>query len=209
MKKLMFSAVALFVCVIMLSSYLSHPKSPAQKLDVPAIVSGEVVNVSNNETVLNSEKILESRFLNMLNHSSVYGDDLYYIEEIVSKSIISLLDFRSKENPSFIAEHYVADYIYNMYGIENIDFSALYNEFPKLEGYVYIVPQGVSGYEHIAQSVSKNEDGTYSVTTLAKLISHDGDSHFVECNTLFVANPKSIFGYNIVSSDFITDTGSA
>lgn len=209
MKKIMFSAVALFVSIVMLSSYLSQPKASTQKIEMPATTVSEVVNVSNNKTAIDSDKILESRFLNMLNHSSVYGDDLYYIEEIVSKSIISLLEFRDSENPSFIAEHYVADYIYNMYGIENIDFSTLYNEFPKLDGYVYILPQGVSGYEHIAQSVDKNEDGTYTVTTLAKFLSHDGESRYEQCKTLFVANPKSAFGYNIVSSDFLCDVVSA
>lgn len=209
MKKLIFSAIALCVSVVMLSSYLATPKASNEKIEISTAISGEVVNVSNNESAVDSDKILESRFLNMLNHSAVYGDDLYYLEEIVSKSVISLLEFRDSENPSFIAEHYVADYIYNMYGIENIDFSAIYHEFPTLEGYVYILPQGVTSYEHIAQSVVRNEDGTYTMLTTAKLTSHDGESRYEQCETLFVANPKSIFGYNIVSSDFLTDTISA
>ena len=48
------------------------------------------------------ENILNSRFLNMLNHNYVYGDGIGSVEAIVNNSIIALLDLRDKENEDYI-----------------------------------------------------------------------------------------------------------
>lgn len=151
------------------------------------------------------ENILNSRFLNMLNHNYVYGDDIGSVEAIVNNSIIALLDLRDKENEDYISEVFVAQYVYDMYGVQNIDFSSVSPEMFKKEGYVYILPRGYSEYEHSFVECIENEDGSMTVITDVSMVSHEGSELKGVCTTLMVKNKKSAFGYNIISSDIVFD----
>ena len=97
----------------------------------------------------------------------------------------------------------MADYLYNMYGVEVENLSSVNEGFPKKEGYVYIIPRGYTVYKHTIDSVKLNEDGSYTVTTDVIIDSHDGDEEG-KAVTLFVKNSDSRFGFNIISSDIIT-----
>ena len=157
-----------------------------------------VANVSKQDEGL---KVLEARFLNMLNHNFVYGEDFDSLDAIVNNSVIALLDLRDSEDESYIAQNFVADYVFNMYGIEIEDFSLVNAHLPQKEGYVYILPRGYSVYTHKMASVSVNEDGSYTVVTKVTSHSHDGTRETEFCKTLFVQNSASQFGYSIISSD--------
>ena len=74
---------------------------------------------------------------------------------------------------------------------------------PCTAGILYILPRGYDTYKHSIKSSTKNEDGTYTVTTNVVLDSHDGCEEG-KAVTLFVKNSDSQFGYNIISSDIIT-----
>jgi len=73
--------------------------------------------------------ILQTRFLNMLNHNYVYDDAIYSYEDMVNDSVIALLDMREDENSSYISQDIVNDYLYDMYGVTIDDFSEINKDF--------------------------------------------------------------------------------
>ena len=129
----------------------------------------------------------------------------YVSSEIVASRIVStFLVFNAAKTDSFIEESRVKDYLYNMYGVEVENLSSVNADFPKKDGYVYIIPRGYTVYKHEVASVRLNEDGSYTVTTNVTIDSHDSreDGKAV---TLFVKNNNSQFGFNIISSEIISD----
>ena len=196
MKKQIIKLISVVTIIIMLSltgisAAPAKSMAGAEDLQIPAP---------------KSEKVLEARFLNMLNHNYNYSDDFYLIENIINNSVIAKLDLRDSEDDSFISENYIADYIFDMYGIEVEDFSQVNSDFPKKQGYIYIIPRGYSEYEHSFVSAQKNEDGSYSVTTKITEYSHDSGEIVGTCKTLFVPNTESIYGFNIINSDIIDNS---
>lgn len=189
MKKTL-SAVIMLAVILICASFAS-----------PASIKSSAVRPEKPD---GSSSSLETRFLNMLNHNYVYGTDFNYADVIVNNSIIALLD--SKDSNGYVKESYVKSYVYNMYGIEIEDLSEFNSEFPSKDGYVYVVPRGYSTYKHSDASVSKNEDGTYTVTTDVTVTSHDG-TRVLKATSMFVKNDDSSFGFNILRSD-IVDTSS-
>ena len=151
------------------------------------------------ETAFDVDKVLESRFLNMLNHNYVYGDDFNDIEDIVNNSAVAHLN--CIDDDGYIDENILNNYLFDMYGFKLDDFSEINKEFGYKEGYVYILPRGFSLYEHKAVSLDKNEDGSLTFITDVIIKSHDDGPVKQSAKTVFVKNPLSIFGFNIVYSN--------
>ncbi len=148
--------------------------------------------------VMDNEKVLESRFLNMLNHNFVYSEAFYNDEDLVNDSALALLDL---VNDGFVEEAYLKDYIFNMYGKIYDDFSEYNAQAPKKDGYFYIIPRGYDLYEHTIASVTENEDGSYLVITNVIIDYHFGEKVEAVSTTLFLPNEESQFGFNILFSD--------
>lgn len=163
--------------------------------------SDNKVNASKPVTADRTE-VLKSRFLNMLNHNFAYGEALDYNEELVNCAALACLDMRDGD---FIAERYIKEYVFNMYGVDIEDFSGINAQFPKKEGFVYIVPRGFSVYKHSGAVISFNEDGTCTVTTVVTVNAHDGEALTGTAVTLFAKNGNSHFRYNIISSNLYFD----
>ena len=142
-----------------------------------------------------------ARFLNMLNHSFVYGEDFDDINTIVNNSTIALLDMADDEG--FINETYVAEYLNNMYGLTVDNLDQLNAELGYKEGFVFVIPRGYTTYEHRLVDITLNEDGTYTVVTKVSADSHDSGASNLTAVTHFVENSDSMFGYNIISSKLI------
>lgn len=196
MKKRFFNGTALMLVLLLSFSVLSvKPSAAGDSIKTKASVSD-----SHKVGAPDPSKVLEARFLNMLNHSFVYNDAFNSAEDIVNASVPALLDMRDSVNDSYIAESCVRDYVYNMYGVEIEDFSDINRDFPRLDGYVYIIPRGFSVYSHKIESVSRNEDGSFTAVTSVLINSHDGESVSQKAVSLFVKNESSQFGYNIISS---------
>ena len=185
--------VCLSLALLMLTSSSVIALKPAETVDnKPAVQAAD------------TDKVLEARFLNMLNHSFAYGEDLGSVEALVNCSVAALCNMDGGAEESFMDETRVKDYLYNMYGVEVENLSSVNAEFPKKDGYVYIIPRGYTVYKHTVDSVMLNEDGSYTVTTLVNIDSHD-DEENGRAVTLFVKNSDSQFGFNIISSDIIVD----
>ena len=161
----------------------------------------QVVSAQQTESVsVDKAKVLEARFLNMLNHSFVYNDAFLTIEDIVNCSMPALLELRDAEDESFIAQNYVSEYVYDMYGIEDIDYNTINTQFEQKADYVYIIPRGFTVFKHTILSVKENQDGSYTVKTKVTADAHDAEEITDICTSLIVPNKNSKFGYNIISS---------
>ena len=191
------NVISLILALIMLASFSVISANPAE---IDGIASAENATVSEN---FDKEKVLEARFLNMLNHSFAYDEELASVEDLVNCAVTALCVTESTDD-SFIEESRVEDYLYNMYGVEVENLSSVNADFPKKDGYVYVIPRGYTVYKHTIDSVRLNEDGSYTVTTSVTLDSHDGKKEG-KAVTLFVKNSNSQFGFNIISSDIIVD----
>lgn len=196
MKKRFFNSAALILVLLLSFSVLSVKPSAVANTS-----NGLITAVSDKSDLPDSSKVQQARFLNMLNHNFVYNEAFNSVEDIVNASVPALLNMRDPVNESYIAESYVKDYVYNMYGVEIEDFSDINSDFAHLDGYVYIIPRGFSVFSHKIDSVSLNEDGSFTVVTSVSIDSHDGDSISRKAVSLFVKNDRSRFGYNIISSE--------
>lgn len=198
MRKRLSVAVSLLLCVCALSfGFNTH----AVKTSIqPETRESGVITVSNNSV---KNGVLESRFLNMLNHSFVYDNDFYDDEILVNNSILALLDLAQN---GFVKENYVSDYIFNMYGKVFTDFSEINVGLEQKQGYVYVVPRGYSICTHEIVSVTDNEDGSYTVVTNVEISLDDGSVINDTATTVFLKNSESQFGFNIVYSEIGTTT---
>ena len=190
MRKNVIAAISLLLCVCLLSFVKVSDKNT--QIVEAATQNQEVITVADNT------KMLESRFLNMLNHSFVYDSDFHNKETLVNNSVLALLDLADN---GFVSETYVSDYIFNMYGINIADFSDINVDFEQKQGYVYIVPRGYSVCEHKIISVTDNSDGSYTVVTNVEISLDDGTVITDTATTVFLQNAESQFGYNIVYSE--------
>lgn len=190
------NVISLILALAVLASFSVISANPADETG-----NSTAGNTVSSESA-DAEKVLEARFLNMLNHSFAYDEELSSVEDLVNCAVTALCVTVGADD-SFIEESRVADYLYNMYGVEVENLSSVNEGFPKKEGYVYIIPRGYTVYKHTIDSVRLNEDGSYTVTTNVIIDSHDGDEEG-KAVTLFVKNSDSRFGFNIISSDIIT-----
>ncbi len=153
-----------------------------------------------------AEKALEVRFENILNRNFSYNEEIADIDALVNNSVLALLDKRDAQDDSFIDENIVADFIYDMYGIDVVDFADLNADMPKKNGFVYIIPRGYSVYTHDVIDIIENEDGTFSVTSRVLIDGHENNTSEFVATTLFVKNANSSLGYNIIYSNIIENT---
>lgn len=187
MKKKILSFILLFFIILSCVFVSSPVKTP-----VAAAVPSE-----------NSEaEVLKSRFLNMLNHNFVYGEAFYSTESLINSSMPALLDLRDSEDEDFIAEKYVRDYVFNMYGLELGNIENINADFPTKKGFVFIIPRGFSVYSHELLKIKENEDGSFTVTTQVYIDDHDANENSLLCETLFAKNDASSFGFTIEYSKF-------
>lgn len=192
MKKIL----SLVLCVVMLAVCAS--------LIAPMISDGSQVAAATNVTVQKNPN--EARFLNMLNHNFVYNDDFSDVDTIVNNSSLALLDLRDENNEDFIKEAFVKGFVKDMYGIDVVDMSNLNAEFPKLEGFLYVIPRGYTSYEHDIVSISENEDGSFTVVSEITSNSHDGAPKTQKAVSLFVENDESAFGYNMIYCNIVANS---
>ena len=143
-------------------------------------------------------KVLETRFLNMLNHSFVYSQDFENIDTIVNNSAIALLD---KKVDDYLDANVLNSYLYDMYGFKVDDFSKINDGYKFKDGYAYISPMGYATYKHEAVDLTHNPDGTYTLLSNVEIKTHDQQVIITTAETVFVKNPESVFGFNIVVSN--------
>lgn len=198
MKLKGFLAISISV-ICLLSVFVLKPNKETPEINTPA-VSTVTLNLSDSD----SSKILASRFLNMLNHNFVYGEDFLSADSILSLSITANCD-KAEFDGEFIKEDIVTSFVFDMYGIEIVDTKDFSAKFPEKEGFLYLSSKGYTVYNHKNAKITENEDGTYTVITEVSVDGHDGEKEILSAKTLFVKNSESVFGFNIIYSE-ISDT---
>ena len=115
---------------------------------------------------------------------------------MVENSTLALLDLAED---SYIAENYLKDYIFNMYG-------KIYDSFESdKSGFVYIAPRGYSTYTHKISTVTDNGDGSFTVVTDVTISYEDNTEETLKAETLFIEAEDSAFGYNMLYSDIFEE----
>ncbi|MBQ4119116.1 MAG: hypothetical protein IJD45_01855 [Clostridia bacterium] len=200
MRKNVIFSLVLVLCVVALA--FACAKTDAPKVQTAEIQKGDVLTVSQGADT--ADKVLEARFLNMLNHNFVYDDAFYDDASLVNYSMLALLD---KADGSFLDQVVLSDYIFNMYGKRYNEFDFLGEDLPEKQGYVYIVPRGYNTYRHEIVSVTDNNDGSFTVITNIEILGADNTVENLKCETLFLKAEDSAFGFNMLYSDIIEVTG--
>ena len=144
--------------------------------------------------------IVTARFENMLSLNYLYGEDFSDDKTVIENSILSLINYAQDGE---IEKDLVINFIANMYGLSVDENAAVYSNLPVSTNKFAVIPRGYSFISHEILSVTEN-DGGYVVLSNMTVTDHDGgeDSQLVE--TVFVANVGSYYGYNIISSDFVS-----
>jgi len=194
MRKNVIFSLIVTVCVVVLS-FACVKTENGYKTTVDNN-NPQVLTVANNNTI--EDKVLEARFLNMLNHNFVYNEAFYDDCKLVENSVLALLDVAEG---SYVAEDYLGDYLFNMYGRCYSGFEFLGEVYTEKEGYVYIAPRGYSEYNHKIVSITDNNDGSFTVITDVEISNMDGSLELLECETVFLEAEDSAFGYNIMYSE--------
>lgn len=166
-------------------------------LIISCSVSAPVYEVFAQDTSVDENKVLFARIENMLDHNQVYGDDFDSTTKMVNNSLSILLD-KTEDDSSFIDREIVEGFVYNMYGIT----LAQYEEnpdFPKEDGFIFIVPRGFDLYDHTVISVEEDGDYLY-VESEVCVTSHDGQFYELNCLSNLKKSEDSSFGYIIVYS---------
>lgn len=198
-KGIIFSlSLAIVVAVFSIMAFASTPKTVASNETVKG--DSKVITVTDSADSEITDKATEARFLNMLNRNFVYDNSFDTVEDIVNDSVVALLDMRDSEDDSFIDQAIVSGFVYDMYGVD-VDYSLINTEFKQKQGYLYIIPRGYEIYKHSITAVTENEDGTFTVKSNVEIASHGGTVAYDVCETLFVKNEASQFGFNIVYSN--------
>ena len=142
--------------------------------------------------------VLAARFENMLNNSTVYGDDFYDNQQLVNSALIVLKNYADEDG--FIKEEIVSAYIKDMYDID-VDINEKINEgYPQKDGYVLLIPRGHSEYSHTVTTIKELEDYIL-VTSFVTVKTHDNGSFNTTCETRFAKSDSGSFGYIIISSN--------
>lgn len=200
MRKNVIFSLVLVLCVVVLA--FAAIKTDAPKVQGAEIQKGDVLTVSQSTNTTN--KVLETRFLNMLNHNFVYNDAFYDDAWLVNDSMLALLD---KAEGSFLDQVVLSDYVFNMYGKKYKDFDFLGETLSEEQGYVYIIPRGYDEYTHQIVSITDNNDGSFTVISNVEISGADNTVENLKCETLFLQAEDSDFGFNILYSDIIEATG--
>lgn len=185
MKKLLLATAVVLVCAFFAIGATSYPDTAA--------VAGAPVQAQVQENI----DPLETRFLNMLNHNFVYGDDFASFDKIALGSVLSNLSSREGD---YIPEVCVKGFANDMYGINIVDFGENENSLHK-DGFVHIPAMGYTSFAHKNATVSENEDGTFTVLTDVTVDPHDGKPYKASAVSVFAPNENSSFGYILVFSD--------
>ena len=197
MKKIIGLVVIITVIIGCYSAVL--PASSATADTVPTALS---------VTPVQTGRVLESRFLNMLNHNFVYDTSFDTVDSLVNESILAILHLRDTVDDSYISTACVSDFVYSMYGIVPAQLTELDAELLTREGYIAIIPRCFNRYNHKNPRLARNEDGSYTVTTTVVVETLDGEYTFTAVS-LFVENSLSDFGYNIICSNLYQNIQSA
>ena len=164
-----------------------------------------VAPASQNSAAPDLDAVKAARFQNMLNINTVYGEDFLDNQKLVNAAMIVLKSYADEDG--FIENAIVSTYIKDMYDI-NVDINEKINQgLPQRDGHVLLIPRGHSVYSHKVTEITENADFILVVSSVT-VTTHEGDLFQFDCETKFIENELSSFGYSILDSVLIEKTES-
>lgn len=151
-------------------------------------------------------KIAAAKIENMLNINNVFGDDFTDNEALVNLAAINLLDYADDEG--FIPEAKIVSFIKDMYDIDVVITDDINSDFPKKDGFVYLIPRGYTVFTHDIISIEYNGDVITVISNVSARF-HDGFENIGTAETILQKNPASAFGFNILNCELKTVTAAS
>lgn len=179
MARIVVELILAFLIGIMPFGGAKNTVEPVAVSETPAAKTAEV-------TSQQEDGVKCARFENMLEHNFAFGECLSETD-LITASTLSLSNLITDGS---IQKSAVDNFIFNMYGVD----STAYPE-GAIVGTYDVVPLGYDRYDHVVKSFTYNGDGT--ITVLSEM-TVNGEEKFL-CESLFLANGESIFGYNLLS----------
>lgn len=159
------------------------------------------LNVTETENKVDGSMI--ARFETMLNNNFLYNDGFNDDKAIIENSILSLA---SHIENGEIDKNLTLNFIANMYGRQVDPAAASYDFLPVGEDKFAVIPRGYSVYTHTVTDVDETEAG-FVVYSDMVIDAHDSVCEKVTVRSIFVPNEGSIFGFNLVKSEYnLSDT---
>lgn len=155
--------------------------------------------VSTANVVSSIDGAVVARFETMLNNNFVYNQDFDSDKAIIENSILSLVNHIEDGQ---IDMALTLNFIANMYGRQVDPSAATYEFLPADEGKIAVIPKGFSVHRHNNLTVEEI-DGGYSVTSEMTVDAHDTDGAKILVKSIFVPNDGSLFGYNLIKSEYV------
>ena len=155
--------------------------------------------VSTVNAVSSIDGAVVARFETMLNNNFVYNQDFDSDKAIIENSILSLVNHIEDGQ---IDMALTLNFIANMYGRQVDPSAATYEFLPADEGKFAVIPKGFSVHRHNNLTVEEI-DGGYSVTSEMTVDAHDTDGAKILVKSIFVPNDGSLFGYNLIKSEYV------
>ncbi len=189
--------LTIFLSIVLVFSALSQVSFSALAKAKETEATFETKPVVNTSAV---SGIITARFENMLGLNYLYGEDFSDDKTVIENSILSLINYAEDGE---IDKNLVLNFIANMYGLSVDENAAVYDYAPASFGKFAVIPRGYSFISHEIISVTEN-DGGYVVLSNMTVTEHDGGEYTQLVETVFVANVGSYYGFNIISSDFVS-----
>ena len=143
--------------------------------------------------------IMASRFETVLNNNYAYADDFSSVSLLLNSAVISLLPIAEEEK---IANSRLIDFMKNMYGVDPSVLCDKDKEPLLVDEFTKITPLGYFKYTHTVTDIALNEDGTYTVYSLAKGFEYENEVQ-LDAISRFVPCENSSFGYILVSCELL------
>ncbi len=149
----------------------------------------------------NVNLVTAARFQNMLDNNYVYSEDFGSVSKILYESQLSLLNLA--DDDGLLKNSDLADFVYNMYGLDVTVFADEGKNPLDKSGTTYITPRGYTKYTHEIVETVTNEDGTVVVYTKVNADLHDDEDINYQAVAFFAPNADSAFGYNLLFCNLI------
>ena len=204
MKKLGIAALIMLLVTVISLSVVSGISADSTSPAAPVPTDTDTAK----NLAIESNNALNVRLGQLINLNRVFDECMESPAALIDESTIVLLDQTEFVNGNrVIARGRVLSFIYDLYGVR-LDLSELPGFYTTTgEEYFDIVPRG---YDIMTSTLTGTEilpDGNIKAYAEMTLTGHDGGYETtVNTETVFVPNPASAFGYNIVSAKIVTDS---
>lgn len=192
--------LSVLVLLFMAPAFLSNSGNAVAEVPAPTPVAA---SAQTQEQPTAETADLADVLATILNQNHAFGPALQQDAALIESACFALLDFSEEgEVCRVIRQTYVNTFIQNMYGAEVDPAAGEQPYFTAPQGYYVIPPRGLTRYAH---EILRTEVSGSTVTVLSAMTvaAHDAASYDALVESVFIANPNSPLGYNLVRCEIL------